>query len=254
MSDRPDYCRGCGQSTRLTPLSKEDIVPKWLQPHLHLPNIKLKQTVMRESRRDVIREFPLESFLYRGAVCKSCNSGWMSRLEGEAKSILLPLIEASRVVSSLSDPERMTVARWAFKTGFMILGTQTSYLPPWSFFEQWALTGAKHPVPAYILGLSNPGIATGFGFTVREDIWSDDRRANIRVGIGIRALHLVVVLPATGTQHAVEVANNGFELLFPRVKLFYRPEPTTKAALDYQSYLDALTNQVKCGRREDDFE
>jgi hypothetical protein len=252
MSVRTKHCRGCGKSTKIVGLSSEDIVPKWLQPHLHIDNIQLKQTVVTESGPRLLRQLPLERFRYKGAVCETCNNGWMSDLEKEAKPILLPLVEGSRHVSSLGEAERLSIARWAFKTAFMILGAQSSYPPPWAFFEQWALTGAKGPNPAFILGLSNPSLTSGFGFSIREDVWEDGDRATIRVGFGMRSLFLVVALPATGSQHGIGVASDCFHLLFPRAKLRPRPVPPHAARMDYQSYIDHLTNLVICGLKTED--
>jgi hypothetical protein len=48
----------------------------------------------------------------------------MSALETEAGPILLPLIEGKKLVEVLSDKEACTLARWAFKTAFMILSVQ----------------------------------------------------------------------------------------------------------------------------------
>jgi hypothetical protein len=52
------------------------------------------------------------------AVCRDCNTGWMSRLETEAKPVILALNEAAREGTALllARPQARVVARWAQKT------------------------------------------------------------------------------------------------------------------------------------------
>jgi hypothetical protein len=55
------------------------------------------------------------------AVCRECNGGWMSRLEQQAKSILLSMFAAERPGSllTLTASEAQVVATWAVKTAWM---------------------------------------------------------------------------------------------------------------------------------------
>src|SRR5947209_7405686 len=46
-------------------------------------------------------------------VCKSCNEGWLSRLEGEAKSVVEPLILGKE--RRLDPQAQLAIATWAFK-------------------------------------------------------------------------------------------------------------------------------------------
>lgn len=52
------------------------------------------------------------------AVCKSCNEGWMSTLENQAKPVLRGLEDSAAARSHLEIPraDALTVARWAQKT------------------------------------------------------------------------------------------------------------------------------------------
>jgi hypothetical protein len=52
-------------------------------------------------------------------VCRTCNNGWMSRLEVRAQELLTPLILGTRT-GSLSVAEQKTIAAWAWKTGAML--------------------------------------------------------------------------------------------------------------------------------------
>lgn len=51
-------------------------------------------------------------------VCKGCNTGWMSRLEGDAKSLILALAERGRDEApvDLDQRQRRILAMWAQKT------------------------------------------------------------------------------------------------------------------------------------------
>ncbi len=53
-------------------------------------------------------------------VCESCNTGWMSDLEGEAKLLLTEPIRARKI--ALDKPQQRTIAKWAVKTA--IIGEQ----------------------------------------------------------------------------------------------------------------------------------
>lgn len=53
------------------------------------------------------------------AVCESCNTGWMSRLEQQAKPLLIALEEAAKGGGkplNFARSEALTLARWALKT------------------------------------------------------------------------------------------------------------------------------------------
>ena len=55
-------------------------------------------------------------------VCRDCNNGWMSELEGCAKPILTPLIFGA--ASVLDGQDQITVACWAFKTAVVFEATR----------------------------------------------------------------------------------------------------------------------------------
>ncbi len=52
-------------------------------------------------------------------ICKGCNNGWMSRLEEQAKSVILPLMKTERKLGSLDEEECRILARWAGKTALI---------------------------------------------------------------------------------------------------------------------------------------
>ncbi|MBB5157426.1 hypothetical protein [Saccharopolyspora phatthalungensis] len=49
-------------------------------------------------------------------VCASCNNGWMSRLEQDAKPLLIHLFRSHGRSIPLEEDAQLTLARWAFKT------------------------------------------------------------------------------------------------------------------------------------------
>jgi hypothetical protein len=91
--------------------SKEDVLPVWIQEK------------MKGKRRLVVNGFSgerpivgqaVKPSVKTGCVCRECNNGWMSRLEGEARKILGPLMEDIHLM--LDGNQTFTIAKWAVKT------------------------------------------------------------------------------------------------------------------------------------------
>jgi hypothetical protein len=101
--------------------AREHAIPQWLQEHLGIPDEQLLHGVAQSSDNSVVesRSQSTSSFI-EGRVCKSCNNGWMSRLETEAMEILKLLIAGTASLLSISDAERTVVAKWATKTSYVI--------------------------------------------------------------------------------------------------------------------------------------
>ncbi len=76
-------------------VSKEHIVPKWLLRDCDLYGVKFKMGFGAQTSAGqldtLLQPQPLSSF-YTKAVCKQCNTGWMSRLENVAQKLLSPLV------------------------------------------------------------------------------------------------------------------------------------------------------------------
>jgi hypothetical protein len=114
-------CIFCGA----TPLSKEHAIPRWIGEALHeseppgaswethyqfgRPAETMERRHAAPSNRPVVEV---------NCVCVPCNTGWMSRLEGQAKPLLLPMIrgEATR----LDLPAQLVLATWAVKTTLVL--------------------------------------------------------------------------------------------------------------------------------------
>ena len=54
-------------------------------------------------------------------VCKRCNTGWMSDLEGDAAPIITPMLAGQKVL--LGDREQTILARWLVKTAMVYQAT-----------------------------------------------------------------------------------------------------------------------------------
>jgi hypothetical protein len=106
-----------------TPLTTEHVIPLWV--HGYLPG----QGDLRYERvgsRQGWTSDALAVTLRR--VCARCNGGWMSRLEGRAKPLLVDVIQDRPRV--WTPREQRTVATWAFKTAILGgLATGQAHVP-----------------------------------------------------------------------------------------------------------------------------
>jgi hypothetical protein len=113
MSKR--YCRFCGAVAD----SREHVLPDWLKGVL--PEQGKTWTVGQEQIKGdqrKTREFTTSPLSQRVRwVCEDCNTIWMSRLEGEAKPILSPMIRG--MGREFHANGQRLVAMWAFKTAAM---------------------------------------------------------------------------------------------------------------------------------------
>jgi hypothetical protein len=102
-------------------------------------------------------------------VCASCNNGWMSRLETEAKPLLSPMIEGKAI--GLSSREQVLAATWATKTAVMLSFTH----------------GAQPVVPAShiseLFGSGEPPASTHVWIAAYEGEWSGWYSGDV-IGIG----------------------------------------------------------------------
>lgn len=122
-------CMFCGA---LGPLTREHVVPLWLQKHVggeetgsfrgtHVSWIGTKLSERSASGQSHTL----------GTVCASCNNGWMSQLESSFQA-LLPRLQAGLTPRQFSKSERRTIAMWVVKTG-LVAHRSSNYrtiLPP----------------------------------------------------------------------------------------------------------------------------
>jgi hypothetical protein len=110
---------------------REHIFPRWLQNHLSLRNIPLYQTRYNQSGT-LIKNKRYLSFngLVSGNICRGCNTGWLSKLENEAKEKLVLLVDGKEDLK-LSLAESKTLSLWMFKTALTLhsVSIQKRFIP-----------------------------------------------------------------------------------------------------------------------------
>lgn len=121
-------CAFCGGGPQFT---KEHAWPRWLHPYAKtvpptrfsrsLGFARISPDTWAESPTVVVEQPGSVLRVVAREVCARCNGGWMSRLEQDAKPILLRLMQAagdgSRVL--LGPAEAATVGAWAVKTAWV---------------------------------------------------------------------------------------------------------------------------------------
>lgn len=103
---RKHRCIFCGSEE----LSKEHVLPKWLQKWSGCA-----EGEHRVSLGTYSKTYDAPPFAQKiKAVCRACNTGWMSRLEGLVSPGLLALVEGKpRTIDTFFQP---VLATWAYKT------------------------------------------------------------------------------------------------------------------------------------------
>jgi hypothetical protein len=103
-------CIFCGGE----PLTREHVLPRWLRTAVvKKAGATLTHRDVREGR--TIRRDARELDFVVRVVCRSCNEGWMHRLEEETRPILTPLAQ-SRTRIRLDAAACRTLALWTTKT------------------------------------------------------------------------------------------------------------------------------------------
>lgn len=120
-------CVFCGQEIAPGERSREHVVPQWLLDHLDIRQAAITPAHTKPDGALVSQRSHTLENLQEGRVCETCNTGWMSTLETQAKPLLIPLFSGDKTVVELTADERTTVARWAAKTTFA-LNSASNYL------------------------------------------------------------------------------------------------------------------------------
>ena len=117
-------CVFCGN----TDLSKEHIFAQWLLKELGIFDSDVLMTHTSPFGIKISdRNHPF-SKLVNGLVCKKCNNGWMSQLEGDCQIHIINLMNVEELESELAylSEHYETVAKWAFKN-VILLNSATNY-------------------------------------------------------------------------------------------------------------------------------
>lgn len=103
--------------------SGEHLLPEWLQGVLPSDQqvLHYRQVGSDKSSRQEWRRRPFRD--KTGIVCHDCNTGWMSRLEGSAKPLLVPAITQAKLPLQYEPGAQMVLATWAFKTVLVFQAT-----------------------------------------------------------------------------------------------------------------------------------
>src|SRR6266566_4678188 len=109
--------------------SDEHIISQWLLDHLALRKEPVNSQRVDVSSQSALehRQFVAGRFV-NGRICKTCNNGWMSQLEGDAKPILIRLLDDPHELVRLTQPERNVVALWTVKTAAVL--NRTNFTNP----------------------------------------------------------------------------------------------------------------------------
>lgn len=245
-------CLGCGNQLTGDVFTLEHIVPQWLASEIELPNAKLEQFLHDETKteNELLRSHGLNTFATR-QVCARCNNGWMSRLENQAKPLILALMRVERSVLMLTEEERRILSRWAVKTAFMIAVTQTIKFPlPWSTFQALGTDEASGPERCVVFVNQQQNLPKGFLYTGPSDYFSEEKETaiQVRLGFSIQHLQFVVVIPFDNRPRIARIAAGLHTPIWPldlTCFAVYKPIPT--ALKTAHEYLDFLTNLIEIG-------
>jgi len=159
-------CLFCGEDLSRG-RSQEHVFPQWLLDELgiraqQVSAIHVFQPDDPASEPEVLSERSLTLDNVReGRVCARCNNGWMSDLENGCKGVLLDLIHGRRQPAQLSETERLPIARWAAKTGY-VRNSSANYTikaPPQQLRE---LRENTHNLPRGVLVIAATGPFVNF--------------------------------------------------------------------------------------------
>lgn len=132
-------CIFCSASTDLT---REHLLPDWLQDVLPNEDLVVHYRVLGRGNGDRV-EWTARPFRQRVRfVCRSCNNGWMSRLEAAVKPAMIPMLNHRACV--VDRRTQALLATWALKTCLVFQATQTDApIAPRSHYEYLA----RHSTP-----------------------------------------------------------------------------------------------------------
>lgn len=121
-------CAFCGSTSGF---SKKHVWPQWLRPYAGElePRRSTHSYGFGQTDRETFTELPTITVEQPGSVLSmttrevwgTCNNGWMSRLEMQARTLLVPLMDAASVrqVTTIEPDDAARLATWAVKTAWM---------------------------------------------------------------------------------------------------------------------------------------
>jgi len=125
-------------------MTGEHIWPHWLNPLLpktRYRNERVDDTVKSNWSTKELKQTA-------NVVCKTCNEGWMSELEGRAKGLLADVIVSGRLTTFSHEDQRL-LAAYAFQksviANYQTLGILPEPISTWAQRERFRLTLAVPP-------------------------------------------------------------------------------------------------------------
>ncbi len=243
-------CLGCGVELCEDVVTLEHILPQWLAAEIEMPNVKLRHFRHDDGTNGntLLREHGLNRYATR-QVCFRCNGGWMSRLENQAKPLILSLMKGERSVLVLTDDERRILSRWAVKTAFLITTSEATKFPmPWEVLYALGRYEASGPERCVVFGSQQPNLPKGFLYTSPSDYFSQETTIQARLGFSIHQLHFVVVVPFDRKPRVARIAAGIHTPLWPLGLIcaaVYKSIPRELKTV--HEYLHFLTNLIEVG-------
>lgn len=170
-------CVFCGRAET----TKEHVWPNWAAKRMSDDGaVDHYLNVVQGTESSAERSWPMKQFtLTVGAVCGTCNNGWMGRLERRVK----PFFEASfdGKGSPLDAGAQRDLAAWALKTAMMIVALEKPdepAIPAEDYSHLYAHTEPPSDVRIW-LGAYSGEISTAFAHTYAGDISAGDATGDI---------------------------------------------------------------------------
>jgi hypothetical protein len=134
-------CIFCGEKAD----SYEHVFGDWINQVFRVEEIEARRFFFSAGTMEELRSHTVKRAAAQRAkvVCKRCNTGWMSDLEGEASRLLPPLIAGKSV--TLDPKEQVLAATWAIKTA--MVGEFIQRQPPSFSAEDRRLMRAQQHLP-----------------------------------------------------------------------------------------------------------
>jgi hypothetical protein len=245
-------CVGCGAELTGGFATREHVVAQWLAAEIRLPGVSLKHYLHDQAKAEdtLVRRHDLNNFAVK-KICAGCNEGWMSRLEVQAKPLVLRLMRQQTSLRDLPPDARLVVSRWAVKTAFMILSVQqTKYELPWKTFEYLRINEGSGPDGCIVIGAQLAMLPEGLSYTCHPMELHESRGpVQFRVGFAINHLHLVSIIPILeGPRVARFDPNVHFPIWPPDVISIANVQPSNPFGFEsVERMQDYLTGLVEAG-------
>ena len=200
-------CLACGPTS--APESREHVFAQWILEEFGSLNLKVGLSRQHHDGavEQIRQEYRLDSFRLK-KICAPCNNGWMSAVEGNAKPVLLRLINGGAELSSLSVEEKDILARWAGKTAIIESHAVPAECPinP-SFLKHLRHDIYRNPGNFAVAGCKTEFL--GFGHVqvgVIRDLVGGGKAAGNIVAIAVPRLFLLCAFPMLETRYQCRLA------------------------------------------------